>query len=308
MSFDFGNPTRKTGMFFENCVGKYRDQHIVRCIDSRTVQVTNKTLIDQWIANEGIDSDYVKIKVLGQFPSVGFAQFISSDQVEAAMARNVVADRSAPLLIGVDVARFGDDETVIYPRVGMDARSWPAKRYRGLDTVQVVGKVIEMVREFRNLGMAVSGLFVDGGGVGGGVVDQLRALGYNPIEVQFGGGATDKQTYRFKSDEMWGRMRDSIRDRLALPARNTPNGQVLYSQLTQREFGYTQLGNKVHLESKADMKERLGAAEAASPDVADALACTFAVEVALAVGMNTGMPMQTISEYDPHSDESMNRG
>lgn len=298
MWFDFGNPTRKSGSFFDNCVGRKKDRFIVRAIDSREVAITNKELIQQWVEDEGEESDYIKVKVRGVFPSAGSIQFIPSHQVEEAMKRVLAPDRHAPLVIGVDVARFGDDETVIYPRIGMDARSFPPKRFKGLDTVQVVGKIIETIREFRELGMAVSGLFVDGGGIGGGVVDQLRHLNYAPIEVQFGGGATDKMTYRFKSDEMWGLMREAIKNRLVLPDIKTPTGLVLHTQLTQREFGYTQLGNKVHLESKDKMKERLGG-EFASPDVADALACTFAQEVGAATPGNLSLANQVISEYNP---------
>ena len=198
-------------------------------------------------------------------------------------------DRSAALVIGVDVARFGDDESVIFPRLGMDARSFPPLKFQGLDTVQLTGRVIECLRGFRNKGLECAGLFVDGGGVGGGVVDQLRNLSYNPIEVQFGGGPTDKTTYRFKSDEMWGCMRDSIATRLILPE----DGE-LKDQLTQREYGYTLTGNKIHLETKKDMKAR----GLSSPDLADALALTFAMEVA-PKSLEENTSQTVVSDYDP---------
>jgi hypothetical protein len=301
MVLDFGNPTRNSGAFFENTVGKQRHRYIVRQIDAREVAITNKLEQQKMIDDYGIDSDIVKVRVLGQFPSTGDAQFIPTADVEAAMEREVSRDPTAALVIGVDVARFGDDDSVIYPRIGMDARSFPARRYQGLDTVQLVGKVIETIRYFRGLGMECAGLFIDGGGVGGGVVDQLRALGYNPIEVQFGGGATDKQTYRFKADEMWGNLRDALHTRLVLPARGEDNAQDLKDQLTQREYGYTIQGNKIHLESKADMKKR----GLSSPDVADALALTFAMEVApvsTMMGHNGGPKLEAQHDYDPYED------
>src|SRR3546814_7065030 len=77
-----------------------------------------------------------------------------------------------------------------------------------------------------------AGLFVDGGGLGAGVVDILRRYGYNPIDVNFGGAATDRR-YRFRVDEMWGRTRD------ALPRLSLPQDEILKSQLTQREYGYS---------------------------------------------------------------------
>jgi len=301
MVFDFGNPTRNSGQFFENCKGRMKHRYRVRQIDSRSVHVTNKKLYNQWIEDYGIDSDFVKVRVLGQFPSAGSVQFIPTDLVEEAQRREVVPDRSAPLVIGVDVARFGDDESVIYPRIGNDCRSWPAKRYRGLDTVQLTGKVIEMVRKFRLLRVEYAALFIDGGGIGGGVVDQLHHLGYFVVEVQFGSKPVDNITYRYKSDEIWGTLREQL-PRIALPANNELNGNDLRVQLTQREFGYTLTGNKIHLETKKDMKARL-TGDFSSPDIADALALTYAQEVAprvLAEGM--GQPARAVDDYDPLED------
>ena len=303
MTFDFGNPTRNSGKFFENCEGQFKHRYIRRIIDSRDVAITNKERIQQWVDDYGIDSDFVKVRVRGMFPSAGSLQFIPTADVDEAMKREVYIDRAAPLLIGVDVARFGDDESVIYPRIGMDARSWApttAKgRYRGLDTVQLTGKVIEYIRDFRKLGMECSGLFIDGGGIGGGVIDQLRALNYAVIEVKFGGGATDTNTYRYKSDEMWGLMKESIHNRLVLPALNEFCGIDLRRQLTQRDFGYTLQGHKIHLETKKDMKDRLKG-DAASPDIADALACTYAQVVAPKTTLSgISNANQVIHEYNP---------
>jgi hypothetical protein len=290
MSFDFGNPTRKSGMFFENCIGKYRHRFNVRSIDSRDVAITSKELFAEWAADRGEESDFFKVKVRGVFPSAGSLQFINSDLVEHATKRERIIDSHAPLLIGVDVARFGDDDTVIYPRVGLDARSFPPRRYNGLDTVQVAGKVIDTIRDFAQLGKPVVGLFVDGGGLGGGVVDYLRHLGYNPIEVQFGNKAIDATTYRYRGDEMWGRMRDSM-DKLCLP----PDIDLV-AQLTQREYGYTLSGNKIHLETKTEMKKR----GLQSPDIADALALTFSEDPAVVVtGDPNPLTTAAIHDYNP---------
>ena len=302
MTFDFGNPTRNSGRFFENCVGKFHHRYIVYPIDARTVSITNKKLHQQWIDDHGIDSDFVKVRILGQFPSKGSLQFIPTQDVISAGSRETRTDATSPLIIGVDVARFGDDDSVIYSRIGMDARSFEPQRFRGLDTVQLTGRVIETLRRFKALGKNCSGLFVDGGGIGGGVVDQLRHLGYGPQEVHFGGKVTDP-VYRFKVDEMWGKMRDAMAARLAIANDKSEGGQILKEQLTQREFSYTLMGNKINLESKQDMKERLGG-EYSSPDVADALALTFAQDVAADNGFGVSdQPLQVQHEYDPYSDE-----
>ncbi len=300
MSFDFGNPTQNSGDFFENCEGINRHRYTVRKIDSRNVHITNKDLFREWEEDHGEDSDWFKVKVRGMFPSMGNLQFISSEAVELAMNRDVPPrDASMPLLIGVDVARHGNNETVIYPRLGYDARSFPPQRYKGLDMVQVEGRIIETIHNFRTLGLEVAGLFIDEGGIGGGVVDHLRHYGYAPIGVQFGGRPTDNRTYRFKVDEIWGGMKADM-SKLALPRLTDPAGADLRTQLTQREFGYTKAGDKINLESKDDMQERLGG-EMSAPDIADALATTWAQEMAPRIGFGSEhhRKSETVHEFDP---------
>jgi hypothetical protein len=295
MWFDFGNPTRKSGYFFENTIGQYRHRYNTRHIDSRDVYLTNKDLMNEWIEDYGIDSDFVKVKVLGVFPAAGSTQFISTDLVEEAQNREDFAEDYAPLVIGVDVARFGDDNTVIYPRVGNDARSWGYRMYNGLDTWQVAEKVIEVLREFEILGKPCRGLFVDEGNMGAGVIDILRRLGYNPIAVAFQSRPADPN-YQFKVDEMWGRLKD------ALPRLRLPVDGDLKAQLTQREYGYNSGNGKMRLESKKDMKSRLTGNQYASPDIADALALTYASEVAdvRVNGVQLLQQKRTVnSDYDP---------
>jgi hypothetical protein len=288
MSFDFGNPTRKSGYFYENCVGQYRHRYIVRQIDSREVHITSKEYIEELREDWGEESDLFKVKIRGVFPSIASVQFISDDLVMGAMHRHQVADKDSPLLIGVDVARFGDNDTVIFPRIGMDARSFPYKRYNRLDTVQVVEKVSDMISSFRLQGKECSGLFIDGGGLGAGPVDMLRRLGYNPIDVNFGKTAVDRR-YRRWGDQMWGHMKDSLL-RLSLP-----NDSDLKTQLTQREYNIEGNG-QISLESKKLMSER----GVPSPDIADALALTYAQAINPTFkSMFSFKPQTAKSEYDP---------
>lgn len=324
MTFDFGNPTRNTGRFFEECEGKFRHRYTVRKIDSRTVAITNKDRIREWIEDYGIDSDFVKVRVLGEFPSAGSLQLIPTNWVQRSMLRPTIYDRFASVTIGVDVARYGDDNTVIYPLAGNDARSFAPKVgdgiYNGLDNVQVAGKVIEKVEWFRSLGVEVAAIFVDVGGLGAGVVDILTHAGYNPIPVNFGNSPVmEPDVYRYRSDEMWGRMKEGIKTDLILPslpslkvvagtmighnggpALTEDSGDTatkLFRELTQREFGYTLSGNKIHLETKKDMKSR----GVSSPDITDALALNYAQLVAPARMPHgtTSAGGMTNSDFDP---------
>lgn len=268
MSFDFGNPTRKSGYFYENTVGEFKHRFIVRQIDSREVAITNKSYFQEMVDDWGEDSDIVKVKVRGIFPSQGSVQFIPDNLVEEAMRRPIATDKDAPLIIGVDVARMGDNDTVIYPRIGNDARSFPYRRFNRLNGYQVAQEVIKVISEFRAMGKDYSALMIDGGGLGASPLDFLRQLGYNPIDVNFGSGSHDRR-YRLWGDQMWGNLREAL-PRLALPV-----DMDLKRQLTQREYGIMANTGKIHLESKADMSER----GVPSPDVADALVLTYAQEV-----------------------------
>ena len=265
MHFVFGNPTRNTGAFAE-CFGRMRHRWTTRQIDSRTVQITNKTLIGGWVSDYGEDSDFVRVRVRGVFPRASSMQFIARDVVDEAMARPMGAysPHTRVALVGVDVARFGDDQSVIRTRLQRDARTIPPKRFRELGTMHLAARVGEHVNELKAMALRVV-VFVDGGGVGGGVVDRLRQLGFEVIEVNFGGKADDPKKYRNKAAEMWGRMRD------ALPTLYLDQDEQLATDLTGREYGYT-AADQIDLESKEDMKRR----GLASPDDADALALTFA--------------------------------
>lgn len=259
----YGNPTQNTGRFRE-CFGKYRHLWLTRQIDSRTVEGTNRAYLDELVKTYGEDSDIVKVRVRGQFPSQSVSQFISTATVEEAQGRHLpFHDRGAPLVFGVDIARFGDDECVIRGRQGRDARVIPPIKWRGMDTVFSARKIAEAMDRYRP-----EAVFIDGGGVGGGVIDILKNQSYRVIEVNFGAAARDSKQYANKSAEMWG----DLRDWLATGALD--GDQKLRDDLCGREYGFDKDG-RIQLEKKADMKKR----GLASPDDADALALTFAAPV-----------------------------
>ena len=262
MWFVFGNPTRNTGRFRE-CFGKFKHRWDTWQVDSRDCKMTDKRKLQDWVDDYGEDSDFVKVRVMGEFPSASSMQFISRDLVMEAREREAQCFLHDPMILGVDVARFGDDQSVIAVRRGRDAQTFPWRKYRNLDTMQLAARVAEAVREFKP-----DAVFVDGGGVGGGVIDRLRQLSIDCIEVNFGSKA-DEGRYLNKRAEMWGRMKEWIVG-AAIPDENE-----LMDDLVGVEYGYT-MKNQIQLEKKEDMKKR----GLASPDMADALALTFAYPVA----------------------------
>ncbi len=138
----FGNPTRNTGRFRE-CFGRLHHRWNCGHIDSREVEGTNKEQIAKWVEDYGEDSDFVRVRVRGIFPRAGTMQFISSELVEQAMAKDREPPFSImdPLIMGVDVARFGDDRSVIRFRRGRDARTIPPIKQRGVDTMTLAARI-----------------------------------------------------------------------------------------------------------------------------------------------------------------------
>lgn len=289
MWFVFGNPTRNTGRF-HSCFNAQRHRWGHRQIDSRSVQITNKKQIEQWVDDYGEDSDFVRVRVRGVFPRASSSQFISRALVDEAMARPLAEQTSASrtAVVGVDVARFGDDQSVIRTRIGRDARTIEPLRFRELDTMQLASRVVEHVGLLRNAGYRVT-VFVDGGGVGGGVVDRLRQLGIDVIEVQFGAKADDQRKYANKRAEMWGRLKEW----LEIGCLEQDEGVAI--DLTSVEYGFN-IRDQVQLEKKEDMKKR----GLSSPDDGDALALTFAYPVPEFVDQGSSNHNEARRSYNPY--------
>jgi hypothetical protein len=283
MVFDFGNPTRNTGRFHQNMVGKFRNQYIRRHIDSRDVEQTNKDLFKTWADLYGEDSDFFKVRVKGQFPTSGSLQFIPMNLYEDNVELDVFVGEHDPLVMGVDVARFGDDESVIWMRHGRDATTPGFKRYKEVDTMALAAEVARLAEEYRP-----DAIFIDGGGVGGGVIDRCRQLEVDVIEVNFGAKAT-QSGYANMRAQMWDRMRKALKDGVSLP-----DDEDLRTDLTGVEYGYN-LRNELQLERKEDMKKR----GLKSPDIADALALTYALPVFPNRSGYKGAAPHAQHEYDP---------
>jgi hypothetical protein len=293
----FGNPTRNTGRFRE-CFPGQRHAKVweTKQVDSREVTLTNKAQIKKWIDAYGEDSDFVRIRVKGIFPRVGEKEFISADIARLASTReNLNGNYSDPFIIGVDVARYGSNESVIFFRRGRDARSIPPRIFTGISTTQLASHVAAAYLEFD-----ADAVFVDGGGVGGGVVDNLRDMHVNCFDIQFGAKpdnvgftvGSEGEKYANKRAEIWGMMRAWLK------TGTISADPELLNQLIAPMYTLN-LQSAIQLERKEDMMKR----GVASPDRADALALTFSLPVIAKMRSIGGKAVK--SDWDPFSAESM---
>ena len=265
-----GNPTMLEGPLYRACSSERHLWHLTEITSdpddpNRTPRVSVEWARQQ-IEKYGRDNPWVLVNVFGRFPPASLNALLGPDEVNEAMRRRPPADAfdGSAKVIGVDVARFGDDRTVLMFRQGVCAAFEPVvlRKQRSHDIAAVVAQAWHR--------WGADAIFVDGsGGYGAGVVDSLIQHGLAPIEVQFGGGADDPR-YRNKRAEMWFRMAEWVKRGGALPA-SLPE---IARELTAPTYTFT--GGKLTLEEKQQIKDRLGF----SPDLADGLALTFASEVA----------------------------
>lgn len=300
----FGNPTRNKGRFRECFVGgKFAHRWHSKAVDSRLVSITNKDQIQKWLDDYGEDSDFFRVRVRGVFPRIDAESFISYELARQAEGREILPQKGA-VVIGVDVGRFGDDPSVIYPRCGLDAYSREIEILPGFDTMATAGRAAAAFLRHR-----ATVVMVDEGGVGGGVVDRLRQLRIPVMGVDFGSGADgtnpdDGTKYANKRAEIWGAVREWLK-RGSLP-RGLACGE--HTTLTDELTGPTYAHNKreeIQLEGKSEMRRR----GVPSPNVADALACTFAYphfEFIAETPQDMLAEMnKPVGDYDPFTESQM---
>ena len=297
----FGNPTRNVGRFKECFAGgRFASHWKTSQIDSRTVSFTNKKQIERWREAYGEDSDFFRIRVLGIFPRHGLMEFFSAADIEAAMTREVSISQMDPLALGVDVARYGANASVIFPRKGRDARSIPRKRFTGLSTVELATHVFSTHTELRS-----DGIFIDGGGVGGGVVDNVRNMHLFCYDVQFGSKndipgtvwGTEGERYANKRGGMHGALRSWLKTGAI------PNDPELRAALLAIRY-YFNLRDEIVLEAKEDIMEEH---PEISLDDVDALALTFAYPLAAHANAGGEFPTKPLveTEFDPFDPRQM---
>lgn len=259
-----GNPTHLAGPLYRAATTE-RHMWWVKEITAdpdaadRTPRVSVQWAREQ-IEKYGRDNPWVIVNVFGRFPPSSLNTLLGVDEVNDAMKRGYDEEDFAwaQKRLGVDVARFGDDRTVIFPRQGLVAHQ--PVTMRNARTPEIAARVAQGIIKWRS-----EMEFVDGtGGFGAGVVDNLRTAGYEPQEIHFSGKPSDPHYYN-KRAEMWFALAEWVKRGGALP--KIPE---LVKELTEPQ--YTLKDGKFLMESKDQIKARLGF----SPDLADALCLTFA--------------------------------
>ena len=262
----FGNPTQISGAFFDAFNSK-RKFYYTFTLNAEESPIVDKRYYEIIAAKFGRDSDVYRVRVLGEFPKAEPDTLIPLNYVEAAANRELPEPDSTVyevVELGVDVARFGDDETVVYSRIGNVVKEEVVLRKR--DLMEVSGAVMQVAHKYKNKMIIIN---VDDSGLGGGVTDRVKELAtkFHRCEVfgvNNGSRAKDHDMYVNLGSEMWFFMREKIKEI------RIPNDNDLIGQLSSRKYRLSSNGKHM-LETKEQMKDR----GLTSPDRADALILAF---------------------------------
>ena len=263
----YGNPTRTSGQFFKRCTQPKRN--VYTRVDSRQVRFSNKKQIQAWVEDYGEDSDFVRVRVKGEFPRAGFSNFISPELVMKARRTNRIGltEYSAyPKILSVDPARFGDDSTIITLRQGRKV-PWQLE-LKGFDGFDIASRLERIVREEGKIFCIAYDAIGNGAELDGVLKRAPWARATQLVPVQWGQPAKDDKQFFNQRSECWGAMRDW------LETGQIPDDDELANQMSSVDFGYD-VKMRIQLQSKKDIKKNGGK----SPDKADSLAISFVPEL-----------------------------
>jgi hypothetical protein len=262
-----GNPVRSSGFFFDTH-NRLKDEwwtKRVSCIDSTRV---SKEYVEDMKSRYGEESNAYRIRVLGEFPRSDDDTIIPMELLESAKHRDTKAYEDAPIIWGLDVARFGSDSSVLCKRQSNVVHT--LERWRNLDLMQLTGAVVAQYEACDHKSRPTE-ILVDSIGLGAGVVDRLRELklparGINVSESPAMGG-----TYLNLRAELWHKTKAWLEKRDC----KIPNNEDFIAELATVRYTFTSNG-KIKIESKDDIRRR----GLKSPDMADAFVLTFASDAA----------------------------
>lgn len=296
-----GNPTHTEGPLYRACTSESHLWYVVEITGDPDDPDRSSRISTEWarqqIEKYGRDNPWVLVNVFGQFPPSSLNTLIGPEEVRAAMKKRYKEDiyNWAQKRLGIDVARFGDDRTVIFPRQGLASFNPVMMRHNRGDPVSVdIGTRVIIGKEKWNSELEI---FDDTVGWAHGAIDHMVAAGYSPIPVAFHTKAYNPR-YKNRRAEMWFEMCEWIKRGGTLP--DIPE---LVGELCTPTYMFD--GGKFQLEDKKLVKDRLGR----SPDLADALALTFALpelpreEVIVTRLREAGRGTDKVKcDYDPFDD------
>jgi phage terminase large subunit len=263
-----GNPTRSSGYFYETHT-RLRDSwwtKQVSCLDSPLV---SPDFIQEMELKYGPQSNAMKVRVYGEFPTAEDDTLISLHAVEQASKRVVEQPEGTPVVWGLDVARYGDDASVLCIRQGrhlIELHSW-----KKLSLMELSGRVLDLLNSADE---PPEEILVDSIGLGAGVLDRLRELDIPARGVNVSESPAMADRYANLRAELWDLTKQWFNEEVQIP-----NDDSLIADLTAPRYSFNSSG-KMLVESKAETKKRLGR----STDFADSLVLTFASTAAGASG------------------------
>lgn len=285
-----GNPSSLEGALHHACVVAGRLWKVIEITgdpdDPKRSPRIPLAYANEQIEQYGRDNPWVLVNIFGRFPPSSLNALIGPDEVRDAMKRfyRDYEIGQTSRILGVDVAREGDDASVIFCRQGI--QSFPMQKYRNIDSTQGAGQVSRKWNDWN-----ADACFIDDtGGFGAGWIDQLRLLKRQPIGVKFSGEAHQKTRYVNKRAEMYFDACEWIKRGGALP-----ESPELMAALTQTT--YTFQGDRFLLEPKKEVKSKIGY----SPDEADAFVLTFA-EPVTPVPQSRGARRDGSTDYQPFGE------
>lgn len=282
-----GNPTNVNGPLYR-VTTKDRKRWWVYEITSNPADPDRTPRVDPVWAQEqidlwGIDSDFVKVNILGMFPAQSVSQLLGPEQVMAAVDRHVDENhRLEPIIFGMDVARDGQNASTLYERQGY--RAWLHRKWRDIDHMTLADLVAS-----EYMAKNPAAFFIDHSPVSAGLIDRLRDLRVPVVPIDFGGAAIDSRFYDRRS-EMWWKMANWVKSYGSIP-----NDIALRSDLLAPTISYKPTGKitKMKMESKDEMKKR----GVASTDDGDGLGLTFAASVVGHTIASIGIPSRSTLDH-----------
>lgn len=301
--FVSGNPTSLAGALYEACVKSADLYHVIRITGdpddpnrSPRIDIANAR---RMIAKHGIENPWVMATILGKFPPMSLNALFSPDELRESMDRAIQEHQYdfSQKRLGIDVARFGDDKTVLAPRQGL--RVFNLVEMRGAKTTEIAARVAVAKQRWRS----ELELIDDTGGWAGGVIDQCELAGIMLSPVNSSSTNVTDTRYVNRRAEMYFGFSEWVKRGGVLP--KNPN---LIVQLTAIRYWFNK--GKMQILDKDQIKSEL---QGASPDDADAIALTFALpDMPAEMEDIPGMPRnlmeqlrgtgRAIHEYDPLED------